>query len=118
MDKIARGGGCKLGPIYSTLHICGLRARWIRFDRTRKGWHIVILLDTSLQEAEAVALEVIMGSDRRRANLDLMRILAVRKNATSPFWKKRTRLLYRSKLESIWTVRKRAAKTAVTADSG
>ena len=107
VDRVRRGGGSKLGPIFSAFHICGLRAKWIRFDRTKKGWHIVVFLDMALTPAETIALEVVCGSDRRRANLDLMRVLAMRKHGASKFWQARSHILYSGKLETARILRRR-----------
>lgn len=112
-----RNGAAKLGPIFSALHICGLRAVWIRCDRTRKGWHIVVRLSERLAPAETIALELVCGSDRRRANLDLMRLLEMRKHATEKFWRRRWHILYSEKLVSARVLRNRASKDHLRASA-
>jgi hypothetical protein len=100
-------GRLKLGPIFSTLHICGLGVRWIRYDRTRKGWHIVYRLrGVSLERPETIALQLLLGSDRRREGLNLMRHFGLKNRGyTSQFWKARWNILYSEKLKTGPAVR-------------
>lgn len=89
----------RVRPIWSVFRVVGLRPAWIRTDRTRRGWHVVIGLRENLQPAETVALQAILGSDDRREGLNLMRVIAIRKNPPPAFWKNRWNLLFSSKLQ-------------------
>lgn len=89
----------RLAGIHVTLRAIRNRAAWIRYDRTKKGWHIVIALRDALQPAETVALQACCGSDIRRETLNLMRVLAIRRKGASPFWRKRYNILYEFKLK-------------------
>ena len=63
--------------VRAVANICGLKVRWMRFDKTRRGWHVVIHWNIALAPAEAVALQFALGSDRRREALNLMRVLSL-----------------------------------------
>jgi hypothetical protein len=70
-----------LRSLWVTSRILGLRPIFIRFDRTRRGWHIVIRLERrkgkngGFTPLEKVALQAVFGSDVRRESLNLMRVL-------------------------------------------
>lgn len=52
-----------------------LKVRAIEYHRTRRGWHVVLLLKQQLKPAETVALQAILGSDPLRETFNLARIL-------------------------------------------
>jgi hypothetical protein len=63
-------------PIFVVFRLLGsISPRWVRYDRTRRGWHVVIKLSRSLTPVETVALQAVLGSDSRRESLNLMRVL-------------------------------------------
>lgn len=68
----------RLAQLFAACHIAGLKVVSIMDRRTKKGWHRVIRLRQRLSPAETVALQAILGSDRRRENLNLMRVLSLR----------------------------------------
>ena len=75
----------------------GLRVRACRYDRTRKGWHLVIWTDDPLSKMERIALQAIFGSDRQREGLNFLRARSL--NAfPSAFWERRWNLLFSRKL--------------------
>lgn len=90
--------GPSLRPIWVTLRICDLRPTFIEYRRTGRGWHVVIGLREDLQPAEQVALQSILGSDRRREGLNMMRVLCIRRVGASSFWRARWNILFRGKL--------------------
>lgn len=57
---------------------------------------LVQLRSVTLDPAQMVALQSVLGSDPRREALNLMRVLSLSK-MTPRYWKKRWNLLYRSK---------------------
>lgn len=61
-------------------NITELRVRWLRIDRTRHGWHVVIHWNIRLEPAEQVALQLALGSDRRRECLNLKRVLSLNRH--------------------------------------
>lgn len=53
----------------------GLKILAIEYQKTRRGWHVVLLLEQKLKPAETVALQAILGSDRQREAFNLARVL-------------------------------------------
>jgi hypothetical protein len=68
----------------------GLRPRFILYEKSRRGWHVLIKLNEKLRPAAMVALQAVLGSDSRREALNLMRALYIEKNhrRVSAFWEK------------------------------
>jgi hypothetical protein len=77
-------------------HILDIRPQYIRFDRTRHGWHVVIRLPRALDKLATVALQAVLGSDPRRETLNLMRALSVKWDAHNS---RRWNILFREKLK-------------------
>lgn len=96
-DAYRRRRGPKLGPMWVTLRTCKLTPRFVEYRRTRKGWHVVIRLWRKLEPAETVAVQAVLGSDRRREGLNLMRVLCMRRAGASDFWRIRWNLLFSHK---------------------
>lgn len=84
-----------LWEVNRVFHILDIKPRWMRYDRTRRGWHLVIRLPRPLQKPALVALQAILGSDPRRETLNLMRALSVRWDR---FNSQRWNVLFREKL--------------------
>ncbi len=76
----------------------GLRPAFIEYFRTRKGWHVWIRLRRGLDRGERVALQALLGSDPRREELNLMRVIGIRRNGIRGEWSERWNLLFRHKL--------------------
>lgn len=72
--------------------------RWpvdgMRFDRTRRGWHVVVRVRKRLDFTAVVGAQAIMGSDARREMHNLMRAEAIRRGEVSAWWAKRANVLY------------------------
>jgi len=85
-------------PLQSLAHTLGVKVLWQRWDRTRRGWHLIIKIAQRLTIAEIIAAQAILGSDRDRERLNLARAISVRLRP-SRFWKARANLLYRRKLK-------------------
>lgn len=49
----------------------------MRYDRTKRGWHVVIEWDRAFPPVALVALQAILGSDSRREALNFMRALSL-----------------------------------------
>ena len=88
----------RLSPLFAVLHIIGLRARWIHYERTRRGWHVRIRLEYPLLPAETVALQFALGSDKRRETLNLMRVFWLARKEHKAKWSKRWNILYERKV--------------------
>lgn len=87
----------RLRKVWTVLRMCDLRPRSIECHRTRRGWHLLIVLTRTLLPSERVALQAVLGSDPWREALNLMRVLSIRKAGAPDFWINRWNLLYRSK---------------------
>lgn len=68
-----------------------MRPAWIRQDRTRHGWHLVIRWDRRLSRLEQVAIQCVLGSDLQRESYNLARVMS---GKCSPRWN----LLFERKL--------------------
>lgn len=89
------------------LRTIGLRPIWLRTDRTRRGWHIVIRLTRALLPAECVALQALLGSDDRRECMNLLRVMSIARRDPGPFWRHRWNLLFSYKLQDRKSTDKR-----------
>jgi hypothetical protein len=67
-----------LGRFWSFTKITGLKPRVIRYDRTRRGWHVLIAWSKALTPTEQVAIQAALGSDYRRETYNLARIFGGR----------------------------------------
>lgn len=85
-------------PIAAAIHQLGLKVSALRYDRTRKGWHVIVFLKEALEPAETVLCQFSCGSDSRRETLNSMRVLGMRKHGASKFWRDRFNILYSEKL--------------------
>ena len=88
--------------LYAHLRCCGLRSLALGINRTRRGWHAAIVLDKKLPLAELIALQAVLGSDRMREAMNLMRVISIREHggekALGDFWKQRHNILFDYKL--------------------
>lgn len=85
--------------IFSLCRTIGVCVEFVRFDRTRRGWHCVIKLRQKLTNAERIAASAILGSDPARARLDLCRAISIRLYP-SKFWEKRISVLFERKVRA------------------
>ena len=88
-----------LRDVYRVARIAGFGVEWVRHDRTRRGWHVVIRTDRKLLPAEQVALQAILGSDPRRELLNIMRVIAIRRRDPGVEWRGRWNILFSGKLK-------------------
>lgn len=72
--------------------------RWrpvvVRFDRTRRGWHIVATATApaGTPAMQLVAAQAILGSDPNREAFNVMRAASL--GSVPPFWRSRWNVLY------------------------
>lgn len=66
----------QLARLWRVLGRVELRPRYIRYDRTARGWHVLIGLPRRLTSGELVALQVLLGSDPKRERFNLYRVLS------------------------------------------
>ena len=85
----------RVRPLWAVCRIIGAHPKTIRFDRTRRGWHVVIELSEWFSPLEVVAMQAVLGSDARREALNLMRVLS----EYGRLGEKRWNILYSRKLK-------------------
>ena len=91
------GRAWPLWRLWWVLRLMELRAAWIRYDRTRRGWHVLIAIPAPpLLASEVVALQAVMGSDRDREAFNLNRARLVMRGLAPRRW--RTNVLFERKL--------------------
>jgi hypothetical protein len=56
------------------------RCLWMREDRTKHGWHMLIRWARSFTPAELVAIQCILGSDLQRETYNLSRVISRKKS--------------------------------------
>lgn len=97
--NIARGV-LPISVIRAVCSIIGLKPTMVRYDRTARGFHVVIYLPwrQRLPRAECVALQLCLGSDARRETLNLMRARSIRQHGAPPHFRNRWNLLFERKL--------------------
>lgn len=80
--------------INSTFRAMGLPEGYtaIRFNRSKRGWHTVILLKKGISAVERVTMESILGDDSMRAAMNLARARNVHR--MPKFWKQRWNIFY------------------------
>jgi hypothetical protein len=66
--------------IANVLRNVGLNPEWIRWDRTARGWHIIVRLRERLDRGTCVAVQLLLGSDRKREAFNLCRALSGNKS--------------------------------------
>jgi hypothetical protein len=75
---------------------CCRRWEWplqaIRFDRTERGWHVIVKVHRTVPPALIVAAQAIWGSDKRREHFNLMRVQNLHR--VPKFWRSRFNVLY------------------------
>jgi len=86
--------------VNSLVHTCGLKVRWQRWDRTRRGWHLIIKLRQHLTDGEIIACQAILGSDSARERLNIARAMSIRLHP-SKFWKPRINILFKRKIKVL-----------------
>lgn len=87
-----------LSIVRAVANICNLHVHWIRIDRTRRGYHMIVHWNIPLLPAEQVALQFALGSDNRRETLNLMRVISLSRHP-SEAGKRGWNLLFSRKLE-------------------
>jgi len=64
----------------------------VRFDRTRRGWHVVVGIRKRVVPALIVAAQAVLGSDYKREAYNIMRVQSLA--TLSPYWRARWNVLY------------------------
>lgn len=69
-----------------------LRVRWVRFDRTRNGYHMVVNVAQRVALSRVILLQALLGSDWKREAFNSARVLDTRN--VPLFWRQRVNVLY------------------------
>jgi hypothetical protein len=81
---------------YYRLRFLGVRMGWtygdVRYDRTARGWHVVISVAQDVPFPVVVAAQAILGSDWQRESFNLARAMCI--DVVPDFWKVRSNTLY------------------------
>ena len=64
-----------LARVWRLLGRINVRAHWIAYDRTARGWHLRIQLRRALTSGEIVAAQALLGSDPKRERYNLFRVI-------------------------------------------
>ena len=70
-----------------------LTVEWVRTDRTRRGYHVVVRVRQRVALARAVTLQAILGSDWKREAFNSARVLSGARHVPA-FWRRRLNVLY------------------------
>lgn len=77
--KLDFDGPIPRGFLYRLRH-CTKLWHWtvegIRYDKTRRGWHVSVAVTERVAPALVVAAQACLGSDLKRESFNLMRVLA------------------------------------------
>jgi hypothetical protein len=66
--------------IYRVCRSVGLGVRFVRYDKTARGWHVIVGLNRKIEPLLTVALQVILGSDPKRERFNLVRAMSGTRN--------------------------------------
>lgn len=80
-----------IGRISRLAQMLQMKPEFIREDRTRRGWHLLIVWNRRLSPLEQVAIQCVLGSDLQREAYNLARAMSGKE---SPRWN----LLFERKL--------------------
>jgi hypothetical protein len=69
--KPVRANVCK---VYGLLAIMGISPEWMRYDKTRRGWHLIIKPLHSLSYQEILTAQAILGDDPKRGAYNFRRL--------------------------------------------
>lgn len=100
LDLATARGLCPIRVVRAVCSRIGLHPTSVRYDRTARGFHVVVQLPWSerLPRAETVALQCCFGSDDRRESLNLARARSIRQFGAPRAMLDRWNLLFERKL--------------------
>ena len=73
------------------VHVLNLTLLSLRIDKTRHGWHLILVVRERITLARVIAIQAILGSDWKRELFNLQR---ERHRGVPKFWKSRRNVLY------------------------
>jgi hypothetical protein len=69
-----------LSRVWRIAAMLRITPRWIREDKTKRGWHLVIEWSRQFTRVELVALQCLLGSDLQRETYNLARVMSGKKS--------------------------------------
>lgn len=78
--------------IVRSCEMMGWRLTAVRYDKTRRGWHVVVAVRRKLSALTIVAMQAILGSDRNRELFNLSRARKLRNVPRE--WRNQWNVLY------------------------
>lgn len=69
-----------------------LRPQWVRIDKTRRGWHVVVQVRRRLSAQRVVMVQALLGSDWKRELFNSARVFRTRH--VPPMWRDRWNVLF------------------------
>ena len=69
-----------------------LTVEWLRVDRTRHGWHVIVQVRQRVALLRLAAIQAVLGSDWKREAFNTAR--AVRSRHLGPMWRHRLNILF------------------------
>jgi len=68
--------GPTLLHVWRIARMLDIRPQFVRLDRTRRGWHLIIEWRRRFTPVEIVAIQCVLGSDRQREAFGLARVFS------------------------------------------
>lgn len=87
--------GANLLSLWKAARCIGARPEWVRYDATRRGYHVVTRWNRNFDPSQTVALQLLLGSDPAREAFNLARVMSPGETSREG---KRWNILYRLKL--------------------
>jgi len=78
--------------VWRLARLLGLCPLLVRYDRTKHGWHWIVWWNRKLTPLQTIAIQCVLGSDRKRETFNLARVWGGKSRS------KRWNLLFREKL--------------------
>lgn len=75
------------------------KVKWLRVDRTRNGYHVVVRTNRRLAAVRVVLCQALLGSDWRRETFNARRV--ARLPFVPPYWRRRWNTLYAAHHRSV-----------------
>lgn len=101
---VDRGSPMSLALTVIRLDRAGYRCRWMSQERSPsgKGWHVLASVSPLPTAGEAVALQLLLGSDPGREAANLQRVYHVIRGTLPAYWEARWNVLYKEGGRQRW----------------
>lgn len=81
------------------MRLHGLGVEWVRYDRTRRGWHVSVAVRQRLALMRVVCLQACLGSDWKRETYNARRAVVARH--VPLYWRERVNVLYKTHCRGV-----------------